>query len=194
MSFTAHRGEIFGIGGVDGNGQVELAEALAGIRRYEGNVELGGEAPSDVAYIPADRQSDGLALGMTVSENLLLGRLQRWPSRRDIAPWVRALVDRYDVKAVGPEQSVNELSGGNQQKLVVARTLDCEPPLVVAVNPTRGLDLKATAFVYDQLRAARDRGAVVVLVSADLDELFAVADRVSFMNAGKLSESASAAS
>ena len=192
VSLSAKGGEIFGIGGVDGNGQVELAEALAGLRSYRGSILLGGEESIDVAYIPADRQSDGLALAMTVSENLLLGRLRSWPARREVEPWARKLIARYEVKVSGPDQSVSELSGGNQQKLVVARSLDREPPVVVAVNPTRGLDLKATAFVYDQLRHARDRGAVVILISADLDELFAVADRVSFMTAGVLSEAKNA--
>ena len=193
VSFSAKHGEIFGIGGVDGNGQIELAEALAGIRAFRGSVELDGAAAANVAYIPGDRQSDGLALEMTVAENLLLGRLDSWPLRREVEPWARALLERYDVKASGPDQAVKELSGGNQQKLVVARTLDWDPRMVVAVNPTRGLDLKATAFVYAQLIRERDRGAVVVLISADLDELFEVADRVMFMSGGKLTETNSPA-
>ena len=192
-TFLAQRGEIFGIGGVDGNGQVELAEALAGIRPYRGSVLLGGETPHEVAYIPADRHKDGLALGMSVRENLLLGRLRTWPTRREVDQWSIGLIDRYEVKASDLAQGVSELSGGNQQKLVVARSLDRDPPVVVAVNPTRGLDLKATAFVYEQLRHAREKGACVVLVSADLDELYAVADRVSFMSAGTLSEATNAA-
>lgn len=194
VHFDVRRGEIFGIGGVDGNGQVELAEAIAGIRPYTGSVLIDGKAPTAVAYIPADRHSDGLALGMSVAENLMIGRLTNWPKRKEILPWAKRLVSEYDVKTSGPSQGVRELSGGNQQKIVVARNLDPNPDVVVAVNPTRGLDLKASAFVYDQLRDARNRGAAVILVSADLDELYSVADRVCFMSSGTLTEAGSAAS
>lgn len=194
VSFSARRGEIIGIGGVDGNGQVELAEAIAGIRPFRGDLTFDGGPVRDVAYIPADRHADGLALEMDVADNLLLGRLRSWPRRREVEPWARELIEKFEVKTSGPAQAAVELSGGNQQKLIVARTLDREPDLVVAVNPTRGLDVKATAFVCDQLRAARDRGAAVVLISADLDELFEVADQVSFMSAGALSPAQSAAS
>ncbi|MHB8635952.1 MAG: ABC transporter ATP-binding protein [Fimbriimonadaceae bacterium] len=192
VSFGATRGQIFGIGGVDGNGQLELAEALVGIRPFQGSVRFDGETPGNAAYIPADRQSDGLALGMSVAENLLLGRLRAWPKRRETTPWMLDLVSRYDVKVTSLEQGVSELSGGNQQKLVVARVLDRDPAFVVAVNPARGLDVRAAAFVHAQLRQARDNGAAVVLVSADLDELYAVADRVSFMRSGQLGEATSA--
>jgi simple sugar transport system ATP-binding protein len=188
LSFSVEGGKIFGIGGVDGNGQTELAEALVGIRKYDGIIELGGKPPQHVGYIPADRHADGLALGMSVTENLLLGRISNWPKRDEAKSWTERLVSNYDVKAADLAQPVSGLSGGNQQKLVVARALDANPDLVVALNPTRGLDVKATRFVHDQLRFAAGRGAVVVLISADVDELSTVADSVRYLNRGAFAE------
>jgi simple sugar transport system ATP-binding protein len=193
LSFSAQGGRIFGIGGVDGNGQTELAEALAGIRRHTGWILLDGKHPDRVAYIPADRHSDGLALGMTVIENLLLGRLHSWPKQKEVKTWAKGLIDRFDVRAPNPDAAVSDLSGGNQQKLIVARSLDSQPQIVVALNPTRGLDVKASNFVQDQLRLAASRGAVVVIVSADVDELHAVADEVRYLSRGQFTTGAGAA-
>ncbi len=196
VSFSLRRGEIVGFGGVDGNGQVELAEFLAGVRPaislLSGPVRAPGEV-RPVAYIPQDRQVDGLALEMTVQENMAvvgtrLPSMTRGPFllARRLRAWATDLIDRFDIRVSGPDEKVRALSGGNQQKVVVSRALSEQPSLVVAVNPTRGLDLKAAQFVRDQLRSASDQGAAVALFTTDLDELFKVADRRFFMSGGDL--------
>lgn len=190
LSLEARRGEILGIGGVDGNGQIELAEALAGIRGFRGEINLPGPA---IAYVPQDRQLDGLALSMSIEDNLLIeGQRRRdltagpFLRRPAIRAWAEGLIRRFQVKAPSATTVVADLSGGNQQKVVVARALDRLPDLLVAVDPTRGLDLKATAYVHDQIREAVARGAAVVLISSDRDELSEVADRVLFLRGGAL--------
>jgi simple sugar transport system ATP-binding protein len=193
VSFEVRRGEIFGIGGVDGNGQLELAEAIAGVREVNaGAIEWAGD-DKRVGYVPQDRQHDGLALGLSVQENMLLGGYRRPEFHRGpflrlerISGWARKLIDRFDIKVAGPRVRVAALSGGNQQKVVVSRTLDARPSLLVVVNPTRGLDIRATEFVHAQIRLARDQGAAVMLVSTDLDELFALSNRTAFMSRGEL--------
>lgn len=193
VNFEVGRGEIFGIGGVDGNGQFELAEAVAGIRTVaSGEVEWQGDG-GDTGYVPQDRQHDGLALGLSVQENMLLGGYRREVFRRGpflrldrVTAWARDLIAQFEIKVDGPRARVAALSGGNQQKVVVSRTLDSKPPLLVVVNPTRGLDIRATHFVHGQIRKARDEGAAVLLVSTDLDELYALSDRTAFMSRGVL--------
>jgi simple sugar transport system ATP-binding protein len=191
VTLSIRRGEILGIGGVDGNGQVELAEALAGVRHPSGGVLRAPEA----GYIPGDRQGEGLAMGLNVGENLALGAARRPEiigrfllKLGRLRDWAKGLIERYAIKVDGPGSPIAGLSGGNQQKVVVSRVLDAAPRLVVAVNPTRGLDLKATEFVHEQLRLARAGGAAVALVSADLDELADLADRVVYMSRGELAE------
>jgi simple sugar transport system ATP-binding protein len=194
ISFELHRGEILGFGGVDGNGQVELAEHLAGVRGP--NPEAGS-----VAYIPQDRQIDGLALNMTVEENMTITG-QRSPAftrgpfllLKELRAWAIRLIEQFDIRVPGPRSVVGSLSGGNQQKVVVSRALASTPDLVVAVNPTRGLDFRAAEFVRQQLLGARDSGAAVALFTTDLDELFEVSDRQVFMSGGPLltADSASA--
>ena len=198
VSFEVGSGEILGIGGVDGNGQVELAEALAGVRKpLSGRI---GAGPA-VAYIPQDRQSDGLALSLSVLDNLLIEghrhpELTRGPLLRgkQINIWAKGLIERFDIKAGWLGDPVSGLSGGNQQKVVVARNLDRTPDLLVAVNPTRGLDIKATRYVHDQILLAANNGAVVVLLSTDLDELAELADRMYFISRGELRQAEGAPS
>jgi simple sugar transport system ATP-binding protein len=182
-------GEIVGIGGVDGNGQVEFAEVLAGIRPGDARW-TDGQPP---AYIPQDRRRDGLALAMTVEDNLLveghrLAALRHWllliPSR--VRAWCRSLISRFDIKVGRPSDLVSSLSGGNQQKIVVARALHAEPRSIVAVNPTRGLDVRAENYVHSRLLAAKESGAAIVLFSTDLDELAKLSDRVLIMSRGEL--------
>ncbi len=199
-SFTAFRGEIVGIGGVDGNGQVELAEALAGIRPARGYDSSRNPTLEPIGYIPQDRQTDGLALKMSVEDNLLVGAFRRprfcvgpFIRMREVKRWAKDVVARFDIRVSSPRSKAGSLSGGNQQKVVVGRTLDGQPKLLIAVNPTRGLDFRATEFVHEQIRQARDGGAAVVLVSTDVDELFALSDRRFFMSGGKLLEGDSAA-
>lgn len=189
VSITIEPGEILGIGGVDGNGQVELAEALAGVRSPQSGTIVGvGER---VAYIPQDRQTDGLALSMSILDNLLIeGHRQadlRWGPLLfggRIRSWARELIERFDVRIGKVTDPVSTLSGGNQQKVVVARCLDQTPDLLIAVNPTRGLDIQATRFVHDQVREAAKQGAKVVLFSTDTDELAELADRKLTMASG----------
>ncbi len=191
LDFTVRAGEVLGVGGVDGNGQVELAEVLAGVRPFTGRADWTPGRPR-VGYIPQDRQSDGLALSMSVFDNALIAGLDdpsltRGPFLRlgALRAWAQGLVDRFQVKTPNLAQPVGGLSGGNQQKVVVARTLATRPDLLVAVNPTRGLDLKASAFVHDQIAAAAEAGAAVVLVSTDMDELAALAHRTVYLSRGR---------
>lgn len=197
LDLEVGRGEVLGVGGVDGNGQIELAEALAGIRPFSGHVEWEGQPGlPNVAYIPQDRQVDGLALPMSVEENLLLGRLGSrelvsgpFLRRARIRDWARDLVSRFAIKVASISDPVSDLSGGNQQKVVVARSLDHVPDLLVAVNPTRGLDIRAAASVRSAIIRAAREGAAVVLISTDLDELFTTARRCVFLDRGRLSDS-----
>lgn len=189
LDLTVKEGEIFGIGGVDGNGQIELSEAVVGVRRPEsGSVER----PGTIAYIPQDRQSDGLALSMSVEDNLLLGRVPAlvktgpFISKQAVRQRAMELCEKFDVRLSIVGQPAQSLSGGNQQKVVVARELDKNPGLVVAINPTRGLDVAATAFVHSQLRQAAASGSGVLLVSTDADELAALSTRVGYLSHGRL--------
>ena len=204
VTFEVRRGEIVGIAGVDGNGQRELGECLAGVRRPSaGTVRLRGDditgrppltlTAMGVARIPEDRQEHGLALGLRIWENLQLGRsASRHLVRRGIVDTARArriaaeLATRFDVRTADLESPAGVLSGGNQQKVVLARELGDDADLVVAMNPTRGLDIAATQFVYEQLVAVRTRGSGVLLVSFDLDELLALCDRVLVMSGGRI--------
>lgn len=198
VSFTVGKGEIFGIGGVDGNGQVELAEALAQVRaQAAGSIYLAGLVAEDasVAYIPQDRQSDGLAMSMSIRDNMLVSGHRRreltfgpFLKTGAIRAWAQQLVDKFQIKVGSVRDPVSSLSGGNQQKVVVARTLDQVPDLLVAVNPTRGLDVLATDYVHSQIVAAAEAGAAVVLFSTDLDELAALAHRTKFLNRGELKD------
>lgn len=183
-SFSVRAGEVLGIGGVDGNGQVELAEAVAGVREVaSGTLVIEGT----VGLLPQDRQHEGLALSMSVADNLLVAaRAGRNKSQADT--WVRRLLAEYEVRYGKVTDPAASLSGGNQQKLVCARVLDSKPDLVVAVSPTRGLDFRATAFVRSRLLRAAELGAAVLLVSTDRDELAETADRSLFMDRGQLSD------
>lgn len=198
VDFTVSRGEILGIGGVDGNGQVELAESLAQVRQARSGslrwrADPIGQVSPAIGYIPQDRQSDGLALGMTIQDNMLVSGLRRkelfWGPlirAKAVFRWAKLLIGRFSIKATGPLDLVGSLSGGNQQKVVVSRILDNSPELLIVVNPTRGLDIKATQFVHEAIVSARDSGTAVVLFSADLDELIALSDRTKFLSRGRL--------
>lgn len=195
VHLRVNQGEILGVGGVDGNGQVELAEALAGVRLSEGSFQFSDGSQIQLAYIPPDRQRDGLALRFSIRDNLLVGTAHRRRLRRGpllnlsaVTHWAREVIDRYQVKADSPATRVDTLSGGNQQKIVVGRALSETPNLVVAVNPTRGLDVRAAAFVQQQLRDVAAAGAAVLLFSTDSDELAAVAHRRVFMSRGEVRE------
>ncbi|MGC4045420.1 MAG: ATP-binding cassette domain-containing protein [Armatimonas sp.] len=203
VHFSVAPGEIFGVAGVDGNGQDALSECLTGLKRpASGQILIDGSAPAPnpaafhragVTSVPADRQRQGLALPLSLTENLTLGvhndsrfrkgPLLNWPKLRERT---RTAITRFDIRAEGPEAAANSLSGGNQQKVVLARALADSPRVVVAVNPTRGLDVGAIAFVHDALRKARDAGAAIVLISTELDEIQALSDRVGVLYEGRL--------
>jgi ABC-type uncharacterized transport system ATPase subunit len=187
-SFEAHRHEIVGIAAVEGSGHRELMLALASLRRVtSGTLQL----PERIAVIPADRARDALVPAFTLTENVALHGLG---GRRRLMPW-RALADRtstllkrFSIVAPTPQLWARALSGGNQQRLVVARELEHPVDLIVADNPTRGLDIRASAFVHEQLRNAAAVGAAVVVHSSDLDELLSLATRVLVVFNGEVRE------
>jgi simple sugar transport system ATP-binding protein len=165
-NLTVHTSETVAIVGVAGNGQSELAMRIRDL------------ALPRAAYIPEDRTRDGLVGEMTIAENVALtGGTD--PQR---------LIDRYSIRANGPRQLARELSGGNQQKLILARELDRNPELILAAEPTRGLDIEATRFVHERLREAAANGAAILLITSDLDEAFALADAIHVIYRGRLSD------
>lgn len=198
------RGEILGIAGVEGNGQSELIEAIMGIRGTSaGSVHITGRDATrldtrhrrrlGLACIPEDRHRQALALPATLWENIMLGsgelrRRSRWRVDRKAARDVTGeLIARLGVKAPSPDVPAAALSGGNQQKLVVGRELGGRPAVLLAAHPTRGVDVGAQAVIWELLRDARDGGLAVLLVSADLDEVLGLSDRVQVMLRGRLS-------
>jgi len=187
-TLVVHAGEILGVAGIEGAGQHALLRVLAGrIQPLSGRVTR----PEKVGFIPEDRQRDGLILDFSLAENVAL---RGAGERRGRVSWsvihrrTAVLVRTHDVRAHGVTARAHELSGGNQQRLVLARELDEQPALVVAENPTRGLDVRATADVHARLRAACHAGAAVVFYSSDLDEVLALATRVLAMHAGSVRE------
>ena len=185
-SLDVHSGEIVGIAAVEGSGQHELLRLLAGrLAPTSGHLTL----PANIAFIPEDRHRDAMVLDMSLVENVALRGLG---ARRGRMPWaaLRAatakVIERFDVRGPGAGAAGRALSGGNQQKLVLGRELADRPAMVVAENPTRGLDIRATAAVLEQLRAAADDGSGVVLYSSDLDEVLGLADRLFVVHAGHL--------
>ncbi len=205
VSFEVHEGEILGIAGVDGNGQRELFEVLVGLRApAAGTVSVCGSAITDfttraalaagIGHIPPDRHREGLILPMTVAENFLLGRRlldrfsRRGVLRRDAARRFAAeLARRYTVRCASLDAPVRSLSGGNQQRIVVARQLAQEPVVLITVNPTRGLDVAAAAAVAEALLSSTRQGCAVVLISTDLDEVIELSDRVRVLSRGRIS-------
>jgi simple sugar transport system ATP-binding protein len=181
-TFELRAGEIVGIAAIEGNGQRELLLAVAGLLHpLRGRLSVGGP----VALIPADRTTEGLIPALTITENVVLGFGSTAPWLR--GPWLdwssarrhtALLLPLHDVRAPGPDVAAATLSGGNQQKLILGRALAQRPAVVVAENPTRGLDIRATVTVHSRLQDAARNGVAVLLHSSDLDEVLALADRV----------------
>ncbi len=194
VTFQVRSGEILGIGGVDGNGQTELIEAILGLRSVvSGAVKQSTEMR--VAYVPQDRHRDGLILDFSVIDNLVLGAVSEdevgsgpFLSSKKTKAWTKGLIERFGIKAENPSVPVKALSGGNQQKAIIARNLYRRPDLLVVANPTRGLDVRATVAVHKEILTAAAEGTAVLLVSTDLDELFALSHKVMFLNQGLLRE------
>jgi simple sugar transport system ATP-binding protein len=204
VSLEVRAGEIVGIAGVEGNGQTELAEVLAGLRpaasgtaTVQGCSILGGDPrharAAGVAHIPEDRLANGTALSATVGENLIVDRFDRAPFTRggllrprEIVRHARALITQFGIVASGSEAPLSALSGGNVQKVVVARELSAGPRLLIAVQPTRGVDIGATEFIHSQLITGRSAGLAILLISADLQEVLRLADRLLVMHDGHI--------
>jgi general nucleoside transport system ATP-binding protein len=204
VDLEVRAGETLGIAGVAGNGQRELAEVVTGLRlAADGAIRIDGKtmtnrpaaeiARAGVAHIPEDRLATGLIGGMDLSENAILRDYARPPlysgpflSKRAIAAFTDRLIAHQDVKTPGRWAKLNTLSGGNQQKLLLARELAGQPRLIVAVHPTRGVDIGATEAIHTALREQRARGAATLLISEDLDELLALSDRIAVLFEGRV--------
>jgi simple sugar transport system ATP-binding protein len=204
LDLEVRAGEVFGIAGVEGNGQRELVEALVGMRdKVGGSVEITGHAvthatPRDVlelgvAHVPEDRNKHGLVGPFTIADNLVLNRFWRKPfARRGLRDEVAIereaveLIDRFDIRTTGPDVPADNLSGGNQQKVIIARELTGDVSLLVVAQPTRGLDVGSIEFIHRRIVEMRDRGAAVLLVSAELDEVLNLSDRIGVMYRGAL--------
>ncbi len=205
VSLTVHRGEILGIAGVEGNGQSELVEAITGLRSLiEGQILLNN-APihhrsiverrrQGMAHIPEDRMTMGLNLKGRLSENLIAGKHTQTPYRgkffqankKEIRAYATALIQRFDIRTPDPESTVGTLSGGNMQKLVVAREFSFDAPCLIVSQPTRGVDVGAIEFIHQMILDQCSAGAGVLLVSAELDEIYKLSDRVLVMYEGEI--------
>jgi simple sugar transport system ATP-binding protein len=204
VSFAVRAGEIVGLAGVDGNGQTELVEVLSGLRRASaGSIAVGGrditrESTHDildlgVGHIPEDRHRRGLVLEFSLAENLALHDYDKEPNSRfgwlfpgRLVRAARRLLERFDVRGGGPQTLASALSGGNQQKVVLAREIGRDPRVLLAAQPTRGLDVGAIEFVHRQLVETRDREKAVLLVSLELDEILSLSDRILVMYEGEI--------
>ncbi len=197
-------GEILGIAGVSGNGQRELAEVITGLRpTTSGMIKLGGarlptrdaRAAIDlgIAYVPEDRMGTGIAPNLSIAENLILksyrGKTMRsgpvLSSRKAMAN-AKEMIERFDVRAPGPRTLIRQLSGGNIQKVLLARELSSQPRVLVAASPTRGLDVGATQYVRRVLLDTAASGVAVVMISEDLDEVFELSDRIAVFYNGRV--------
>jgi general nucleoside transport system ATP-binding protein len=212
VDLEVHAGEILGVAGVGGNGQSELAQAILGLRRpTAGSIRIGGVDISKddpkrtrargVAYVPEDRHLEGLVLAFTVADDLILGKQDRPPYAHtgvlDPVTILRnggRLAAEYDVRPPNPKAIVGNLSGGNQQKVVLGRELSEKPKLIVVSQPTRGLDIAATEYVHERLLEQRGQGAATLLISSELDEIRALSDRIAVMFEGRVVATLDAAS
>jgi simple sugar transport system ATP-binding protein len=204
VDLALHKGEILGVAGVEGNGQREFVEAICGMRHREaGEVLINGVATKDmhphavheagISHIPEDREKHGLVANYSIADNLILNQFDQEPFAKG---WIRNLdeiaknaietVEKFDIRTPSAFNHASSLSGGNKQKVVVARELSEELPVLVAAQPTRGVDVGSIEFIHNQLIAARDKGAAVLLVSAELDEILSLSDRIAVMSDGKI--------
>jgi ABC-type uncharacterized transport system ATPase subunit len=205
ISLDVHEGEIVGIAGVDGNGQNELSEVIAGLRQAsDGRIGIKGldvthcspwkRIEMGLAYIPADRQKVGLIMDLSIAENLVLKRFRvspfsrkgfflHWKALRENA---ERIIHLFNIKASDGEVPVSSLSGGNQQKVILARELTGNPEILLAMQPTRGLDVGSARYVHDCILRHRERGGATLFVSTELDEILEISDRIAVMYEGKI--------
>ncbi|MBP1466110.1 ABC transporter ATP-binding protein [Candidatus Chloroploca sp. M-50] len=203
VTLQVRAGEILGLAGVSGNGQRELAEVIAGLRPTSaGTIKLAGKelmgnpaerANAGISYIPEERMRDGAVLEFSVAENLILRNHTEAPfargpllDRSAVDQAGRDLIQRFNIKTPGPHTPLKSLSGGNIQKVIMARELSREPAVLVAAQPTRGVDIGATAAIHQLLIELRQRGGAILLISEDLDEILALADRIAVIHAGNI--------
>ena len=204
VSFEVHANEILGVAGVDGNGQTELASVIVGMRKADsGKVFVKGAdttnlPPIDmiknkVAYISPDRHHEGLLLDFTITENLIGKTYFSAPiskggifNKKEVESFVNKSMLDYDVRAPGPQLFAKLLSGGNQQKVILAREMSGDPEVIIAAQPARGLDIGATEYVHQQMIAARNNGAAVLLISTELEEILSLSDRIAVMYEGEI--------
>ncbi|HET7045280.1 MAG TPA: ABC transporter ATP-binding protein [Gaiellaceae bacterium] len=204
VSLQVRAGEILGIAGVDGNGQTELIDALTGLRRPEsGSVRVAGRdltgasarhlLDAGIGHIPQDRQLHGLVLDFSIAENLALHGYRHapdsrygWLFPRRLVAQARRLIEEFDVRGGGPQTPAGSLSGGNQQKVIIAREVERNPKVLVAAQPTRGLDVGAIEFVHRRLIEERDEGRAILLVSLELEEILSLSDRILVLYEGKI--------
>lgn len=206
LSLELRRGEILGIAGVDGNGQTQLAQVVTGIiapeegEMFRGSDKVSVFDPSafirdHVGHVPEDRKLQGLVGDMSVSENLVLKATAdrrfsygkgMFLKKRAIRSYAEEMVTRYDIRCQSVNQQVRSLSGGNQQKVILARELEAVPEILVAAHPTRGLDIGATRFVHERMIEARDYGTGILMISADFDEILEMSDRIIVMFEGQI--------
>ena len=206
VTFAVQAGEILGVAGVQGNGQTELVEALTGLRRsHSGKISVLDQdvtqaSPRQItetgsAHIPEDRQKHGLVLSFSVRDNLVLCTYYKPPFAKGVEldfpaidQFAHEQVDIFDVRTPSIETPVSSLSGGNQQKVIVARELARPVKLLIVNQPTRGLDVGSIEFIHHRIIEARDKGAAVLLVSAELDEIMSLSDRIAVMYKGHILE------
>lgn len=203
ITFNLHAGEVVGIAGVEGNGQAELVEAIMGLRDYTGSISFHGKSIDGlsvagrhnlgIGLIPEDRQRQGLMMASPLWENRILGHQHTKPVMRGFIidkkatiSSTRTIMDEFDVRAPGPQTAAAALSGGNQQKFIVGREMSKAPSLLVASHPTRGVDVGAQGAIWQELREAREKGMAIVLISADLEELIGMSDRLLVMLRGSI--------
>ena len=204
LSIDVRAGEIVGIAGIDGNGQSELIQAITGLRKIEsGSVELKGQSivglhprqitEMSVGHVPEDRHRDGLVLEMMISENIALQTYYKEPHSKkgilnytNIIGYAKQLMQEFDVRAASEIVPASALSGGNQQKAIIAREVDRNPDLLIVSQPTRGLDVGAIEYIHKRLIQERDNGKAVLVVSFELDEILNVSDRIAVIHDGKI--------
>ncbi|WP_061600945.1 ABC transporter ATP-binding protein [Streptococcus gordonii] len=204
LSLDVRAGEIVGIAGIDGNGQSELIQAITGLRKVKsGTINIKGKdvvglpprkiTEMKVSHVPEDRHRDGLVLDMTISENIALQTYYKEPLSKNgilnytnIHNYARKLMEEFDVRAANDYVPASALSGGNQQKAIIAREVDRDPDLLIVSQPTRGLDVGAIEYIHKRLIGERDKGKAVLVVSFELDEILNLSDRIAVIHDGKI--------